>query len=219
MRAMILAAGRGERLRPVTDTTPKPLLSIAGEALIVHQIRWLAAAGITDIVINLHHLGAQIQAHLGDGARWGVSIRYSIEATRLETGGGIVAALPLLGTKPFLILNGDIWTDYPFAQLPHALGADAAHLVLTHTPAHRAEGDFGLAGDRIVRGAHRPYTYCGIGVLSPALFEAAPPAPFSLRDLFFAAIARQAVAGELFSGQWIDIGTPEQLHAVRQNSN
>lgn len=215
---MILAAGRGERLRPLTNTTPKPLVRIGDEALIVHQIRWLVAAGIREIVINLHHLGAQIEAHLGDGAAWGVSIRYSVEATRLETGGGIVAALPLLGTNPFLVLNGDIWTDYPFAQLPQTLGADAAHLVLTATPAQRAEGDFGLVGDRVTRSAVRPYVYCGIALLAPALFDAAPPAPFSLRDPLFAATARHAVSGELFDGQWIDIGTPDQLDAVRQLS-
>ncbi len=149
---MILAAGRGERLRPLTDHTPKPLVAIAGQPLIVHQLRWLAAAGIRDIVINLHHLGEAIADALGDGAKLGVRIHYSREVTLLETGGGIVRALPLLGTGPFVILNGDMWTDYPFARLPTTLATDLAHLVLTPTPANRSEGDFGFDGDRVQRG-------------------------------------------------------------------
>jgi N-acetyl-alpha-D-muramate 1-phosphate uridylyltransferase len=213
---MILAAGRGERLRPLTDHMPKPLLPIGTEPLIVHQVRWLAAAGIRDIVVNLHHLGEQIEQCLGGGNTLGVSIRYSHEPTLLETGGGIQKALPLLGEAPFVILNGDIWTDYPLARLPSTLGGDMAHLVLTQTPANRQEGDFGLVGTRVTRGAERPYTYCGIALIAPALFDAAPAAPFSLRVLFFEAIARGRIGGELWSGQWTDIGTPDQLDAVRR---
>jgi len=215
---MILAAGRGERLRPLTDHTPKPLVPIGTEPLIVHQIRWLAAAGIRDIVINLHHLGEQIEQRLGDGNALGVTIRYSHEPTLLDTGGGIVQALPLLGAAPFVVLNGDIWTDYPFSRLTRILGGDLAHLVLTETPANRSEGDFGLLGDRVTRGAGRPYTYCGMALITPALFDAAPPAPFSLRLLFFDAIMRGRIGGELWSGHWTDIGTPDQLDAVRRQT-
>ena len=215
---MILAAGRGERLRPLTDRTPKPLLPIGALPLIVHQVQWFAAAGIHDIVINLHHLGEQIEQCLGDGKALGVTIRYSREATLLETGGGIQRALPLLGDQPFVILNGDIWTDYPLGRLPTTLGGDLAHLVLTPTPANRQEGDFGLSGDRVTRGAERPYTYCGIALIAPALFDAAPPAPFSLRVLFFKAIAQGRIRGEVWTGQWSDIGTPDQLDAVRRQT-
>lgn len=215
---MILAAGRGERLRPLTDKTPKPLLTIGAEPLIVHQVQWLAAAGIRDIVVNLHHLGTQIERRLGDGHTLGVTIHYSREPVLLETGGGIQKALPLLGEHPFVILNGDIWTDYPFAHLPSTLGGDLAHLVLTATPANRSEGDFGLAGDRVTRSIERPYTYCGIALIAPALFEHAPPAPFSLRSLYFDAIVRGRVRGELWSGVWTDIGTPDQLDAVRRQT-
>ena len=213
---MILAAGRGERLRPLTDHTPKPLLPIAGAPLIVHQVRWLAAAGIRDIVINLHHLGDAISAALGDGAAFGARIAYSRETTLLETGGGIVKALPLLGNEPFVILNGDTWTDYPFAQLLRPLGNDLAHLVLTRTPPNRAVGDFGLEGDRVTRTEDRSCVYCGISLLSTALFDGAPTGPFSLRDLLFDAITKDRVGGELWNGRWIDIGTPDQLEAVRR---
>jgi MurNAc alpha-1-phosphate uridylyltransferase len=213
---MILAAGRGERLRPLTDHTPKPLLPIAGAPLIVHQVRWLAAAGIRDIVINLHHLGDAISAALGDGAAFGARISYSRETTLLETGGGIVKALPLLGNEPFVILNGDTWTDYPFAQLLRPLGNDLAHLVLTRTPRNRTVGDFGLEGDRVTRTEDRSCVYCGISLLSTALFDGAPTGPFSLRDLLFDAITKDRVGGELWNGRWIDIGTPDQLEAVRR---
>jgi N-acetyl-alpha-D-muramate 1-phosphate uridylyltransferase len=213
---MILAAGRGERLRPLTDQTPKPLLEIAGEPLIVHQLRWLAAAGILQIVINLRHLGEQISARLGDGSAYGMQIRYSVETAALETGGGIQQALPLLGADAFAILNGDIWTDYPFDRLPRTLGGDLAHLVLA--PRRQGAGDFGLAGNRVTRPAERPYTYCGIAVIAPAMFTAAPPVPFSLRELLFAAVADDRVSGEVWSGRWTDIGTPDQLEAVRQPS-
>ena len=213
---MILAAGRGERLRPLTDHTPKPLLPIAGLPLIVHQVGWLASAGVHDIVINLHHLGGQIEGCLGDGSQLGVSITYSREEALLDTGGGIARALPLFGGMPFVILNGDIWTDYPFGRLPSSLGDDLAHLVLTDTPAHRDAGDFGLAGNRVTRDFERPYVYCGISVLSHALFDEAPAAPFSLRDLLFRAIEDRAVGGELWHGRWIDIGTPDQLESVRR---
>jgi MurNAc alpha-1-phosphate uridylyltransferase len=220
MRAMILAAGRGERLRPLTDRTPKPLLPIAGTPLIEHQLRWLAAAGIREIVINLHHLADAIEGALGDGSRLGVRLHYSREERLLETGGGIARALPLLGPDPFIVLNGDIWTDYRFATLAE-LSGDLARLVLIPTPPHRREGDFGLHGDRVTRDANRDartHVYCGISLLDPALFDGAPSGAFSLRDLLFRAAEAGRVSGEVWQGGWIDIGTPDQLEAVRNIS-
>jgi MurNAc alpha-1-phosphate uridylyltransferase len=212
---MILAAGRGERLRPLTDRTPKPLIRIAGEPLIVHQLRWLARAGIADVVINLHHLADAIEAALGDGSALGVHIAYSREETLLETGGGIVKALPLLGAQPFLVLNSDIWTDYPFEQLRLARRDDLAQLVLVQTPPNRTTGDFGLDGDRVTR-SQRSLVYCGISLIDPALLDAAPTGPFSLRDLLFHAADARRVGGEIWSGRWVDIGTRDQLDAVRR---
>ena len=214
MKAMILAAGRGERLRPLTDRLPKPLAPIAGEPLLAHQLRWLVAAGIQDVVINLHHLGDQIEATFGDGSDFGVRIRYSREAERLETGGGIVNALPLLGSDPFLVLNGDIYTDFPLNGLSGAPPDDAdAHLVLTPRPPVREQGDFEFAAGRVIaRGG--ACVYCGIAVLRPELFAGQRAEPFSLRDLFFAALARGQLSGQLWSGYWTDIGTPDQLAAV-----
>jgi N-acetyl-alpha-D-muramate 1-phosphate uridylyltransferase len=214
---MILAAGRGERLRPLTDKTPKPLLDIRGEPLVVHQLRWLAAAGIREIVINLRHLGTQISTRLGDGTAFGVQIRYSIETAPLETGGGIQCALPLLGEAPFAIVNGDIWTDYAFDRLPTTLGGELAHLVLA--PRSHGRGDFGLEQGRVTRATVRPYTYCGIAVIAPELFADAPPPPFSLRELLFTAVAADRVSGEVWSGRWTDIGTPDQLASLRQSAD
>lgn len=223
---MILAAGRGERLGPLTDHTPKPLLEIHGEPLIVHQLRWLKAAGITELVINLHHLGAQIEATLGNGNAFGATVRYSRERSLLDTGGGIRHVLPMLGEEPFVILNGDIWTDFEFSGLPASLGTDLAHLVLTDTPVHRAAGDFDLQGDRVRRDGDRAMVYCGISVLSPALFEGAAhesadgptEGAFSLSDLLFDAAARNRLGGQRFAGTWIDIGSPDQLEAARNSS-
>lgn len=216
MKAMILAAGRGERLRPLTDHTPKPLLAIAGQPLIVHQLRALARAGVRDIVVNLHHLGESIAAALGTGAEFGVRIDYSREAELLETGGGIVRALPLLGDAPFIVVAGDIWTDYPFARLLDGPGRDLGHLVLVRTPAHRSDGDFGLEADRVTRGTDRPYTYAGISVLHPDLFIGAPQGAFPLRDLLFDAIRAGRLGGELWDGDWTDIGTPAQFESLRR---
>ncbi len=215
---MILAAGRGERLRPLTDHTPKPLLPVAGEPLIVHQLRWLERAGIRDVVVNLHHLGESIAAALGTGGDLGVHITYSREETLLETGGGIVHARPLLGDAPFIVVAGDIWTDYPFARLIESLGNDLAHLVLVPTPAHASEGDFGLDRDRVTRGVERPYTYAGISLLSPTLFDEAPEGPFPLRDLLFAAISAGRLGGELWRGDWTDIGTPAQFKTLQHRA-
>jgi MurNAc alpha-1-phosphate uridylyltransferase len=215
---MILAAGRGERLRPLTDHTPKPLVMIGEAPLIGHQLSWLASAGIHEVVINLHHLAADIKQVIGNGAHWGVEIRYSLEDELLETGGGIAKALPLLGADPFLILNGDIWTDFPLGSLPTRLGADTlAHLVLTPHPDHLDSGDFGLLDGYVTRTEIRPYTYCGISVIAPALLRGRAVAPFSLREPLFEAITRRQITGEVFDGRWTDIGTPEQLKMVQDN--
>lgn len=215
---MILAAGRGERLRPLTDHTPKPLVMIGGQPLIGHQLRWLAEAGITEVVVNLHHLADQIRAVLDTGVQWGVKIHYSLETELLETGGGITKALPLLGEDPFVILNGDIWTDFPFSTLPRHLSAGVlAHLVLTPHPAHLESGDFDLEAGHVTRTETRPYTYCGISVIAPALLKGRTIEPFSLREPFFEAIGKKQITGKLFEGAWTDIGSPEQLKALQDD--
>ena len=214
MRAMILAAGRGERLRPLTDRLPKPMAPIGGRPLLAHQLEWLARAGFTEVVINLHHLGHLIEQAFGDGRGFGVRIIYSREAEKLETGGGIAQALPHLGAAPFLVLNGDIYTDFPLARLHDALPADAdAHLVLTPTPAQRDRGDFDWSKGRVTARGTR-YVYCGIAVLRPELFVGRPVAPFSLRDLLFDAQERDRLSGEIWEGYWTDIGTARELAAV-----
>ena len=218
MKAMILAAGRGERLRPLTDRIPKPMIPIAGDALIVHQIGWLRRTGITEIVINLHHLGARIEERIGNGRDLGVNVRYSREEKLLDTGGGVAAALPLLGPAPFLVLNGDIWTDYPFHQLVD-LAPAAGHLVLTPKPVHRETADFALVGDRVRRRGNDAddLVFTGMAVISPALFDAAPEGSFNIAHaLYFNAADEGRLTGEVFRGAWFDIGTPGQLKAVRR---
>ena len=215
MKAMILAAGRGERLRPLTERLPKPMIPIGSEPLIVHQIRWLRRAGIRDVVVNVHHLAEQIVRGLGSGADLGVRIHYSREDDLLETGGGVKRALPLLRPGPFVVLNGDIWTNYPLRRLLD-LQPERAHLVLTPTPPHLPHGDFHLRDGEVRRGGDDDHTYCGIAVLAEALFAEAPDGAFSLRELFFKAAAEGLLRGESFTGTWIDIGTPEQLKRVRR---
>ena len=213
MKAMILAAGRGERLKPLTDTVPKPMLRIHGRPLLEWQIAWLEAAGIRNLVINLHHLGGQIEAYFGDGAAFGVDIRYSHEEALLETGGGITRALPLLGSSPFLVLNGDIFTDFPFSNLAPLPDWADIHLVVTPKPDFRAAGDFEVEGQRIVSRGDR-YVYCGIAVLRPELFDAGRDEPFSLREHFFAAIDQGRISAQIWEGYWIDIGNQAQLAAI-----
>ena len=208
---MILAAGRGERMRPLTDTVPKPLIPVAGKPLVVHHLEHLAAAGFREIVVNHAHLGAEIEKALGDGSRWGLQIRYSPEAPgALGTGGGIHRALPLLGPGPFLVVNGDVWTDLPFADLAHAPAA-LAHLVLVPNPPHNPKGDFPLDGDRVGDGPGERLTFSGIGVYQPALFAGQTPGAFALGPLLRAAAARGQVSGELYEGAWFDVGTPDRL--------
>jgi len=220
MRAMILAAGRGERMRPLTDTCPKPLLPAGGQPLIAWHVRRLVAAGIPDIIVNHAWLGARIEAELGDGRAYGARIAYSPEPVALETAAGIARALPFFGGEPFLAVNGDIWCDWDFGRAP-ALAADLggrilARLVLVDNPPHHPEGDFFLAPDgRLVPEGRDALTFAGIGLYHPALFADVPadrPAP--LAPLLRAAIARGQVAGERHGGRWVDVGTPERLRAL-----
>ena len=216
MKAMILAAGRGERLRPLTLERPKPLLEVGGRPLIVHHLHALAMAGFRDVVVNLSWLGVQIREALGDGTRYGVNLRYSDEGPEpLETGGGIFRALALLGPGPFVVLNGDVWTDYPYARLRELLRPlDLAHLVLVPNPAHNPAGDFVLDRSRIVDGAGERHTFSGIGVYRPELFAGCQDGVFRLAPVLRAAVRGGRVSGELFDGEWLDIGTPERLAAL-----
>ncbi|MFT6288381.1 MAG: MurNAc alpha-1-phosphate uridylyltransferase [Halieaceae bacterium] len=215
---MILAAGFGKRMLPLTEHTPKPLLTVAGIPLIEHHIRRLAAAGVTRIVINVAHLGHQIVDYCQDGERWGVTLSFSHEEEPLETAGGIVKALPLLGRESFLLVNGDIWTDYPFERLVvQALtDEDSARLILVANPLQHPQGDFCLDDARVVKRAEGEIglTYAGIGLFNAKLFAATQPGRVPLLPLLLAAIERQTLAGEFYGGEWEDIGTPERLTAL-----
>lgn len=223
---MILAAGRGERMRPLTDHTPKALLPIGGKYLILMIIHALARAGIRDLVINLAHLGEQIATALGDGAALGVRIVYSRETTgeitTLETAGGIAYALPLLGDAPFIAVNADVYSDYDFSVLQAAAqGLSAAgplaHLVLVDNPPQHPRGDFGLAAGKVQAEAATRHTFSGIGAYHPALFAGVKRGDRArLADLLIAAMQREQVSGELYRGQWHDVGTPERLAALDQ---
>lgn len=211
MKAMILAAGRGERMRPLTDRVPKPLLKVGGRTLIEHLIGQLTAAGFRELVINQAHLGQQLEQYLGDGSRFGVRIEWSREPEgALETGGGIHQALPLLGDAPFLVVNGDIWTDFPFAGLRRGI-AGLAHLVLIDNPLHHPHGDFALDGGQVHADGPARLTFSGIGVYRPELFRDCQPGKFPLAPLLRAAMVQGAVSGEHYRGAWLDIGTPERL--------
>jgi N-acetyl-alpha-D-muramate 1-phosphate uridylyltransferase len=213
MKAMILAAGRGERMRPLTDHTPKPLLEVGGKPLIVWHIERLAAAGFRELVINHAHLGERIEEALGNGSRFGVSIEYSSEGEALETAGGIANALYLLGEAPFLVVNGDIFTNYDFTRLGHGLdGGLMAWLVLVDNPEHNGKGDFALQGDRVVEQGREMHTFSGIGVYRPELFAAiAPGSKARLAPLLREAMRSGKVGGEYHAGFWTDVGTPQRL--------
>ncbi len=213
MRAMLLAAGRGERLRPLTDTVPKALVEVGGKPLVAWHLERLAAAGAQDVVINVSHLGDRIVERIGDGGRFGLRVAYSREAERLETAGGIAQALHLLGREPFVLVNADIYCEYDLAHLfGMALGARLAHLVLVPNPAHRARGDFGLVADEIKSNAGPRYTYAGIAVVSPRLVESVKPGEKApLAPLLYAAADRGLMTGELYRGLWQDVGTRERL--------
>lgn len=209
---MILAAGRGERMRPLTDSRPKPLLEVGGKPLINYHLEALALAGIRDIVINLAWQGELIRGALGNGERFGVRIRYSEEPQgALETGGGILAALPLLGPDPFLVISGDVWTEFPLGScIGRLAGVDVAHFVLVPNPDFHAQGDFGLESGRLLDRAPR-HTYANIGVLRADFFAGRPPGRFAVAPLMFDWIRQGRVSGELYRGRWHNLGTPTQL--------
>lgn len=220
MKAMILAAGLGTRMRPLTDHLPKPLLEVGGKPLIVWHVENLVRAGITELVINHAWLGDKLEAALGDGSAFGARIAWSREGEPLETAGGLVQALPLLGSDPFLVVNGDIWLRYDFAHLRTGFAhtEKLAHLVLVGNPPHNPAGDFALDGrvfagvECTVRNEGEPrFTFAGVSVLSPRLFAGLPPGKRALAPLLREAIAREQVTGEYFAGPWVDVGTPQRL--------
>ena len=219
MKAMILAAGLGERMRPLTDHTPKPLLRVGGSTLIEYHIRRLAQEGFRELVINVSHLAQQIMDFCGDGRRWNLSIEYSVEETPLETAGGIVKALPLLGQGPFLVVNGDVWIECAFSELA-ARGkrqGECAHLLMVDNPPQHPLGDFLLDAAGLVRirpqDAHG-LTYAGVGVFAPAFFEGLAADKLPLRPLLDSAIGRACLTGEYHAGRWEDVGTPERLRLL-----
>jgi N-acetyl-alpha-D-muramate 1-phosphate uridylyltransferase len=216
MRAMLLAAGRGERLRPLTDKQPKPLIEVGGRPLIVHHLERLADCGFKQVVINLGWLGEQIPAALGSGSNWGLSIQYSQEPPgALETAGGIIHALPLLGQEPFAVISGDILCDYPLESLHEVTMDDPVHLVLVDNPDHHRQGDFGLQAGKVVADSGPKFTYSGIALFDPGLFESLLPGHRALRPVLEAAIAEGKVSGEVHHGLWMDIGTAERLESAR----
>ena len=211
MKAMILAAGRGERLRPLTDSLPKPLLEVRGKPLIVHHLEALAAGGFTEVVINLSWLGDLIRDRLGNGGEFGLTIEYSEEPQALETAGGILQALPLLGER-FIVINADIFTDYDFSRLRQC--GSPAHLVLVENPPHHPQGDFVLNRALIGAEGSPRYTFSGISTYHSSFFDGLSPGKQALAPLLYAAAARQQVTGELLQGEWVDIGTLERLKAL-----
>ena len=216
MKALILAAGRGERMRPLTDAMPKPLLTAGGRTLIEWHLRAIESAGIKDVVVNLSWFGEQIRQSLADGADYGLRIDYSDEGPEaLETGGGIRRALSLLGDAPFLVVNADVWTDCP---LPPKTGLDGklAHIVLVPNPDHNPDGDFGLVDGLIRNDGENRYTFSGVGVYDPALFEGRTEERFPLAPLLAEAIDAGQVSAELYTGHWFDVGTPERLESLRR---
>ena len=218
MKVMILAAGYGKRLRPLTDHTPKPLVEIGGKPMIVHHLEKLRAAGFTEAVINLGHLGAKIPDALGDGTSWGMSIAYSDEGPDpLETGGGLAKALPLLGDDTFLVVNGDVWCDMDFASIPKELPPDDdAMLYLVPRPEWRERGDFSLTAEgRVVEDENPQLLYAGLALYHPRLLDGAKVEKFSIVPRLKAAISGDRVGGVLHSGNWDDVGTPERLEAIR----
>ena len=218
MRAMILAAGRGERMRPLTDHTPKPLLTVGGKPLIVWHLERLASAGFTEVIINHAHLGIQIESALGNGSQWGLNVQYSPEPTALETAGGIAQALPLLGDSPFVVVNGDTYTEFDFSTIQHALVAPSlAHLIMVDNPAQHTEGDFAYQNGQLLATGAPKLTLSGVGVYQPSLFaniergQAAKLAP-----ILRAAIEQHLVSATYYQGVWHDIGTPQRLADLDQ---
>ncbi len=214
MKAMILAAGRGERLRPLTDTTPKPLVKVAGKSLIEYHLNNLAKAGIKEIVINTAWLANKIHTELGDGSNYGVTIQYSDEDEALETAGGIIKALPLLGDKPFLVVNGDIWCDYDFSKLPELPSNIQAHLILVNNPEHNPKGDFALRNGLIENSAETMHTFSGIGIYTPDFFSGQQTGATPLAPIIRHKCEDGLVSGEHYDGQWTDVGTIERLQEL-----
>ena len=215
LRAMLLAAGRGERMRPLTDSVPKPLLEIRGKPLIVYQLEKLSRLGVRDVVINLAWLGDRIRLALGDGAQWNLRIQYSEEgSSALETGGGIFKALPLLGAAPFLVVNADVFSDFDFARL-HIAPDALAHLLLVSNPPQHPNGDFALQAGLIQEHGSSRWTYSGFGLFRPELFEGCRPGKFPLLPLFQRAIREQRLHGQSYEGLWNDVGTVERLAALQ----
>jgi MurNAc alpha-1-phosphate uridylyltransferase len=216
MKAMILAAGRGERMRPLTDDCPKPLLKVAGKRLIEYHLENLQRAGVQDVVINHAWLGEQFVSCLGDGRRYGLNIHYSNEGEQaLETAGGIIHALPLLGASPFILVNGDIWTDYEFANLPKVIDR-LIHIVLVNNPSHHPHGDFDLTSSNSVID-QRKFTYSGIGIYNPEIFTKLKSGIQPLAPIIREMIVAQQVSGEYYAGMWTDVGTPDRLHALQEH--
>ena len=219
MKAMILAAGRGERMRPLTDHTPKPLLQVGKHRLIEYHLYNLASAGFKDIVINVAWLGQQIIDTLGDGARYGLNINYSNEGDQaLETGGGIFRALPQLGDTPFLVINGDIFCDYPYQKLYGFIPEGMAHLILVDNPPHNPDGDFYLRDNRLSVSGDRKLTFSGIGIYKQAFFANQADTKFPLAPLIRNYAEQQLISAEYYEGQWQDIGTVERLEAIKKAS-
>lgn len=217
MKAMILAAGRGERMRPLTDHTPKPLLKVAGTPLIEHHLHRLARGGFREVVINVAHLGEQIRRHLGGGEAYGLNILYSDEGdAALETGGGVFKALPLLGPEPFLVVNGDIWCDHSLRPSRLQPG-DLAHLILVDNPAHNPRGDFALEGGRLLDVGTDRLTFSGIGYYHPELFSGCTPGWFPLAPLLREAAQRGRAGAGHYRGAWSDAGTPARLEALNRS--
>jgi MurNAc alpha-1-phosphate uridylyltransferase len=215
MRAMILAAGRGERLRPLTDQVPKPLVEVGGKPLIVHHLENLARAGFREVIINTGHLGELLPAALGAGDRWNLTLRYSEEPPEaLETGGGIFQALPLLGPAPFAVVSGDIWTDFKLARLRH-VKCDYAHLVMVPNPTHHPEGDLSLRGGRLRSTGEPRYTFSGIAVYHPRFFHGCEAGRWRITGLLKQTADEHLVTGEVHHGAWFDSGTPERLETLR----
>lgn len=217
MKAMILAAGRGERMRPLTDELPKPLLKAGPHRLIEYHLYQLADAGFHEVVINVAWLGEKIIEQLGNGERYGLRICYSNEGDQaLETAGGIFKALPLLGDQPFLVVNGDVWSDYPYAKLKDFELSGLAHLVLVNNPEHNPQGDFAIKDNRVHNQGEQKFTFSGIGVYSKDFFAGLSPGKSPLAPMLREAIERGQVTGEVYQGHWLDIGTPQRLQQLAQ---
>lgn len=216
MKAMILAAGRGSRMAVLNSDLPKPLLKVGEKSLIEHRLEGLKKAGVTELIINIHHLAEKIQATLGNGARYGVKIHYSFEAELLETGGGICQALPLLGDQPFIVVSADTFSDYPFEKLVEHPLKGLAHLVLVDNPPHHSLGDFGLDQEYVSLSAATKLNYAGFALIHPRLFAGLSVHPFKLSSLFHTAIEARQITGEYYRGLWMNVDTPERLEAVRK---